>query len=260
MHMAGRKKSRMNTIKVNKKNVLMVAHRGVSGLEPENSIPAFIAAGNRSYYGVETDIHVTSDGKFVVIHDDQTGRVAGDNICVEEASYDLLKKLNLYDVCRMEINAGITGAEKGKRADLFIPSLADYVNICKKYNKKCVLELKNPFKPEDIVRMVEEIKELDYLDGMIFISFSYENMVALRKLLPEQPLQFLTSKADEELVENLNKYDLDLDIYYTALTKEIIDTVHAQGHKVNAWTCDSKEDAERLIDWGVDFITSNILE
>ena len=78
----------MNTIKLNHKNVLMVAHRGVSGLEPENSIPAFIAAGNRSYYGVETDVHVTGDGKFVVIHDDHTGRVAGDNLCVEQSSYD----------------------------------------------------------------------------------------------------------------------------------------------------------------------------
>ena len=250
----------MNTIKINKKSVLMVAHRGVSGLEPENSIPAFVAAGNRSYYGVETDVHVTSDGKFVVIHDDQTGRVAGDNISVEQSSYDLLKKLNLYDVCRMETNAGITGAEKGKRADLMIPSLADYVNICKKYNKKCVLELKNPFEPEDLVRLVEEIKELDYLDGMIFISFSYENMVALRELLPRQPLQFLTSNADEDLVGRLNKYGLDLDINYKALTKELLDAVHAEGHKVNVYTCDNKEDAERLIDWGVDFITSNILE
>ena len=165
----------MDTIKVEKKAVLMVAHRGVSGLEPENSIPAFIAAGNRIYYGVETDVHVTRDGKFVIIHDDQTGRVAGDDIVVEASSYDLLRKINLYDICGTEKNAGVTGEDKGKRADLIIPSLADYINICKKYDKKCVLELKNKFEPEDIKRMVEEIKELDYVDGMIFISFSYEN-------------------------------------------------------------------------------------
>ena len=134
------------------------------------------------------------------------------------------------------------------------------INICKKYNKKCVLELKNPFEPKDLVRLVEEIKELNYLDGMIFISFSYENMVVLRELLPEQPLQFLTANADEDLVERLNKYGLDLDIDYKVLTKELLNAVHAEGHKVNVYTCDNKEDAERLIDWGVDFITSNILE
>ncbi len=43
----------------------MVAHRGLCGLEPENSIPAFVAAGNRSYYGVESDVHVTADGKLL---------------------------------------------------------------------------------------------------------------------------------------------------------------------------------------------------
>ena len=250
----------MDTIKVEKKAVLMVAHRGVSGLEPENSIPAFIAAGNRSYYGVETDVHVTRDGKFVIIHDDQTGRVAGDDIVVEASSYDLLRKINLYDICGTEKNAGVTGEDKGKRADLIIPSLADYINICKKYDKKCVLELKNKFEPEDIKRMVEEIKELDYVDGMIFISFSYENMMVLRELLPKQPMQFLTSKVEEDLVEKLDRYNLDLDIYYKALTKELLDELHAHGHKVNVWTCDSKEDAQMLVEWGVDFITSNILE
>ena len=49
----------MNTIKINKGTTLMVAHRGVSGLERENTAAAFVAAGNRSYYGVETDIHRT---------------------------------------------------------------------------------------------------------------------------------------------------------------------------------------------------------
>ena len=39
----------------------MVAHRGLSGLERENSIKAFIAAVNRSYYATECDIHLTKD-------------------------------------------------------------------------------------------------------------------------------------------------------------------------------------------------------
>ena len=38
----------MNTVKVKNDKTLIIAHRGLSGLEPENSIPAFVAAGNRS--------------------------------------------------------------------------------------------------------------------------------------------------------------------------------------------------------------------
>ena len=68
---------KMNTIQINRGNVKMIAHRGLSGLEAENSHAAFVAAGNRSYYGIETDLHVTADGRFVLMHDDNTKRVSG---------------------------------------------------------------------------------------------------------------------------------------------------------------------------------------
>ena len=77
-----------NTIQFNKGNVLMVAHRGVSGLEKENTNAAFVAAGNRSYYGVETDVHKTADGQFIIIHDHTTKRVGVDNLNVEESTYE----------------------------------------------------------------------------------------------------------------------------------------------------------------------------
>ena len=51
----------MNTIKINKKNVKIVAHRGLSGIEVENTNAAFVAAGNRSYYGIETDIYMSQE-------------------------------------------------------------------------------------------------------------------------------------------------------------------------------------------------------
>ena len=48
---------RKNTVKVDIKNAKMVAHRGVSGLERENTNAAFVAAGQRSYYGIETVVY-----------------------------------------------------------------------------------------------------------------------------------------------------------------------------------------------------------
>ena len=58
-----------DTKKVSFSTVRMIAHRGVSGLERENTNAAFIAAGNRSYYGIETDLHRTRDGHFIIFHD-----------------------------------------------------------------------------------------------------------------------------------------------------------------------------------------------
>lgn len=250
----------MNTIKVDKKSTLMVAHRGCSGLEPENSIPAFVAAGNRSYYGIETDVHVTADGKFVCFHDEHTARVAGDDINIEECSYSLVRKIVLDNICGIEKSSGEKIGELKGRDDLLIPRLEDYINICKKYEKIAVLEVKNRMEPDVLARLVEEIKELDYLENVIFISFSLENMIDLRNMLPEQKLQFLNMEYNEEVLATLKKYKLDWDVHHKVLTKEIIDEVHAEGIVVNSWTVDKPEKAEELAKWGIDYITSNILE
>ena len=53
---------------------------------------------------------------------------------------------------------------------------------------------------------------------------------------------------------------MDVDVYYKALTKEIIHLLHSKGIQVNCWTVDSKEIAEVLTEWGIDYITTNILE
>jgi len=243
-----------------KKNTLMVAHRGVCGLEPENSIPAFVAAGNRSYYGIETDVHVTRDGKFVAIHDELTGRVAGDDLNVEESSYEMVRKVVLNDFCMMEEKTGKKIGNLRGRDDLLIPRLCDYINICKKYEKVAVLEVKNTMEPAVLARMVDEIKELDYLENVIFISFSLDNMIELRRLLPNQKLQYLTSTFNDEIHEALKKYKLDWDTWFPVLTKEIIDMLHADGIEINTWTVDDPEVAKKLIDWGIDYITSDILE
>lgn len=61
----------MNTVKFEHGRALVLAHRGLSGIETENTLCAFVAAGNRSYFGIKTDVHRTADGHFIVIHDDQ---------------------------------------------------------------------------------------------------------------------------------------------------------------------------------------------
>ena len=74
---------KVNTIKIRKNATLMIAHRVLSGIETENTNAAFVAAGNRSYYGIETDIYRTADGQFVVCHDGDLNRIAGVNVSVE---------------------------------------------------------------------------------------------------------------------------------------------------------------------------------
>ncbi len=235
----------------NKGNVLMVAHRGLSGIELENTASAFVAAGNRSYYGIETDVHRTADGKFVVIHDDTTKRVALDNMRVENTTFETLRSLRLVD----------TDGKRG-RADLRIPSLQEYIQICKKYGKVSVLELKNHFESEDINKVIEIIRAEDHLQDTIFISFDLPNLIYLRSVLPEQKAQYLVGSFTGEVMDALKQYSLDLDIHFgsVTVTKELVEKLHANGIEINVWTVDKLEDAERMIEYGVDYITSNIIE
>ncbi len=239
----------MNTTKINAGATLMVAHRGLSGIERENTAAAFIAAGNRSYFGIETDIWRTSDGRFVCNHDGNANRVGGVNVAMEPTPWELLQEVVLYDM---------DGTHN--RGDLRLPSLENYISICKRYEKVCVLELKSVFTPEETAAFIEIIRAQDYLDRVIFISFHYEDLLNVRAILPEQPCQYLTGDNSDAMIEKLKADRMDIDIAHPALNRERIDAMHAAGLTVNCWTVDDPARAEELVAWGVDMITSNILE
>ena len=228
----------MDTIKIDNKNVRMVAHRGLSGLEKENTCSAFVAACNRAtYFGVETDVHRTADGQFVIFHDDNTARVGIDHMVIEETTFDTLRKLQLT-----------------------VPTLMEYIEICKKYGKHCVLELKNQFKAGDVYKIASMIEKAGYLEHVTFISFALKNLIHLRRRYPQQPAQYLIKDWDDRVLEVLEKYDLGLDIYYKSATAENVRKVHALGQEYNVWTVNEAVDGEALVEMGVDFITTNILE
>lgn len=239
----------MDTIKIQKGNTKMVAHRGVSGLELENTCAAFVAAGNRSYFGVETDVHVTADGRFIIIHDDNTGRVATEAMAVEQTGYQTLRALQLKQ-------------EDGMlRSDLHLPALEEYLSICRHYDKVCVLELKNPMGEEAVRGIVETCKEVYSLEKMIFISFDFQNMLYIREFAPGAEAQYLLAEEITQAhIDTLAEHKLDLDAYYLAMTEDLVKRLHERGIKVNCWTVDDPEVAEKLVSWGIDYITTNILE
>ena len=241
-----------DTIKViSGKKPLMVAHRGASRLERENTNAAFIAAANRSYFGIETDVRPTVDGHYVCSHDPDTKRIGYDGRVVEETSYETLKNVRLKPVEGQE-----------PRNDIRFATMMDYIRICKHYGKTPVLELKkHDLTEEQMIDLCNQIAAEDYLDETIIIEFHLHNLILARKLSPKMRLQYLIAKdVPADLVETLDKYQLDLDIYHGALTKELADEVHAHGHEINVWTVDTLEDAQRVIEIGVEYITSNILE
>ena len=237
----------LNTVKIQDKgNVKIVAHRGLSGIELENTNPAFVAAANRSFFGIETDVHKTADGRLVLMHDGHTGRVAKDGIdlVIAEETFDTLRALPL----------------KGERIDYRIPTLDEYLSICKKYGKTAVLEIKGTPGRETVKEICDAVEAAEMLENTVFISFSFESCTHVRELYKDHPNQFLCSEVDDELMEKLTEYNFGLDIYFEGLTEEKVKACKEKGIEVNCWTVNDLAVANELISWGVSYITTNILE
>lgn len=232
----------------NKGNIRMIAHRGLSGLERENTAAAFVAAGQRSYYGVESDVRATADGKLVMFHDDNLKRLAGVGKRVEDLTFSELRQLRFLDV-----------DEKTPRGDLLIPTLEEYLWICDKYDKEAVLEIKD-MSLESVDRVYETVKASGWLKHTTFISFFREKLLRLREIAPNVKAQFLSGEASEKTVRFMIDNRLDADLSAGVVTEKLVERLHKAGLKVNCWTVDDLALAEKMRRAGVDYITSDILE
>ena len=151
---------------------LLIAHRGYSTFEKENTLVAFSAAGAiDSFYGIETDVHVTTDGHYITIHDDTVNRVTNNTVDlnVEKNTFKTIRNIKLAD-----IDGSLT------RDDLIIPEMIEYFKVCKKYNKVAVCELKQVFTKEQIQEILNIVDSIGMLDNTIFISFILEDLILLR--------------------------------------------------------------------------------
>src|SRR5690554_5980897 len=125
-----------------------IAHRGYSKHETENTIASAELAGQKDYfYGIEYDIHLTKDNKFVVHHDYTTVRLGNIELDLKSSTYNEL----LENVKLVNINT--------KEFEHKIPLLDEYIDICNKYDKVNIIEIKPNFNEEEIKMFYEAIKK-----------------------------------------------------------------------------------------------------
>ena len=240
----------MYPLKIKACGMKIIAHRGAPSLAAENTVAAFTSAGVRDYFGIESDVRVTKDGHFVMIHDDTTARVAHQALPVEQSTLAELRRLQLY------------GLDGRPSAELCIPTLDEYIAVCRAYGKVAVTELKKPLSDADLSRIRDAFLRADYLDKTVFISFFYDNLMRMRLLDETVSLQYLCliPPKREELVALLSAVRAGADLYYPTVDQALVEACHEAGLAVNAWTVDREEDALRLRDMGVDMLTTNLLE
>ncbi|MBQ3810448.1 MAG: hypothetical protein II839_06470 [Kiritimatiellae bacterium] len=240
------------TIKLSTGACRLVAHRGLSGLETENTCAAFLAAGLRGYWGIETDVHPTPDGRFVCSHDRSLRRVSGG------ADFDV----RTHAAAESQAVPLLDPDGATRRSDLRVPLFEDYLAICRKYDRVPVVELKDgPFDLKTVRRIAALVRKAGLLDRAVFIAFDWGDCLRARKACPDNEVMHLVGGGGGErpLAEHV-RHRIGADYHHPRVSPELVAAFHAAGLRVNAWIVDRLADAARLLDMGVDLITTDILE
>ena len=228
----------------NNQKVLVTAHRGASGLAPENTMSAMLKAIEVGSDYSELDVQETSDGVLVLMHDNSLTRTTGLEKNIWEMDYTSLNGLD----------AGLWYDAKYKgEAIPLLESVMDTVrgkmklNIELKYNKhdKRLAEL-----------VVEMVERKNYINECILTSFNFEAINLVRKLNKNIKVGYIFSK----LPEGVDVFTADVDLLsvnYKLVDKKFVEEAHANNKEVHIWTVNEPEEMQRLINLGVESIITD---
>lgn len=238
---------------VNIDEITLTAHRGLSAVEPENTLPAFKAACEAKYNYVEFDIEPTSDGKWIVMHDDDLRRTTNGHGKITERT--------LAEVSALKID---NGANIENYTDLRVPTFEETMALLDRYypNTKPMIEIKSIGK-NNLDSLIEFFK--DYAArgrSTIVISFDKDIIDTLYKECPEQTYWLLTSELSDEAVDFCKNHDNMRAAFNgnnAKNTDSVINAAIDAGIPLAAWTVDSPDTLKNLYDLGVRYFTTNCI-
>lgn len=228
----------------------LVMHSGYSTKARENTIESFTLAGQvPEMYGIETDVYLTSDNVPVCIHDIDTKRVTLNryDVNVTQTTFEELRKVKLTDI-------------KGNSDVHLIPSMDEYLDICKEYNKVAFIELKENFNEDELEIIMNGITNKIDLSQVVIISFHKESLIKLREMYENLEIMLLYDKYSSVNIDELIQYDFGLDIDYNGITDDEVDEFMLTGIDLNIWTVDDKNIAHKYGRKGVKYLTTNSIE
>lgn len=228
----------------------MVAHRGLSGLAPQNSLPAIELSVQYGYDGCEFDIHTTKDGKWVVIHNDTVDAMTDGEGKVEDFTLEEIRKLKL--------DSG-NGIEKYE--NLQVPTLEEVLEVLKDSTTVPVIEIKN-CNVELIPTIYDILIQYGLEEKASIISFNREYLEKYREVHPEAKMMLLVSVISEDDVSWCIENNVDtVNFNYFNFSKSIKGWKAAKenGLSLAAWTVDNTVYKDVMVFFGAEKITTNKL-
>lgn len=226
------------------------AHRGASDDAPENTLPA-IRRGWEQADGVEIDVRLCRDGHIVLMHDETARRTAGLNRQVAD--------LTLVEIQGLDAGQWKGAAFTGVR----VPTLGEVLATVPPVGKRLIIEIKCGSEILSALR-----RSLDSFpspsERLVIIAFSLETLRQIKRELPHIPalwivglspdapeVEALTVRAREAGLDGLNVGPSGPPDH------EFVRRTQDAGLRCAAWTIDDPTEARRLLDAGVNALTTN---
>ena len=232
------------------KSIHLTAHRGLSSVAPENSLEAFKQAAKYNYYALECDVHCTTDGKWVIIHDHMLQSMAKEKGDVKKMSFaDTLSKIRYTN-----------GANIKDYPDAGIILVEEFIEICKEANIRPMIEVKDR-RVEKVADLLEIIRKYDIEESVILISFHKDVLREFRNLSPNMEtwllMRSITDEKLQECIENNN--GVAFEAARGKNQPEMIQKIHHNKLLAACWTVDTKELLDEMMKQGVKYITTNAI-
>lgn len=224
----------------------ITAHRGASVKYPENTMSAFVGAKELGADWIELDVQQTKDKQIVVSHDTNLGRVTGVNRDIIDMDYSEIEKLDAGSFFNKKF--------KGEK----IPLLRDVLKYAKDNNIRLNIELKPTGEEVDFEKQVVDlIKEYNFENRSVITSQVYSVLENVKKVDKEIKTVYVMSIAIGNITDA--EYADAFSVEASNVNEGLVNRVHNEGKELYAWTVNTEESINNMIDMDVDnIITDNI--
>jgi len=228
--------------------MIIVAHRGASGVAPENTLASFKLAWQQNTDAIEGDFRLTKDGVIVCIHDEDTERVGDKKLIVVEST---LEELKTIDVGRYR-DVYFSGE--------FIPTLDEVITTVPD-GKKILIEIKCGM--EIVPILMEQLQHSGLTpDQVVIIAFDALVIKACKALAPQYQVNWLNDFEENSDIEKIIRVLVEIGAdglsSNNESSKELVDAVlELELSYHSGWTIDDVALAKKLFDWGAFSLTTN---
>jgi glycerophosphoryl diester phosphodiesterase len=224
----------------------VIAHRGASAAAPENTMAAFRKAAAMGAECIETDLHLSRDGRLVVMHDATLARTTNGDGLVKNFTFAELRKLDAGSWFSEEF--------KGER----IPVVEDLLDFAGQTDLSLYLEIKGGAGYGVERAVISALRDRKESKASVVLCFDGSVLDRIHQLDRLVMTGLLFEAGGEDMVKEAVRVGArQIGPRGDCVTPALIEDAHRRGLKVVAWTIDEPVQMRALAAAGVDGIMTN---